>query len=328
VKIGLSGTDKSNTTEFDALLRNSQTNSTLENDEELRALGFCLAYPLTRENQNLGWLMVDAPPSALTPDVRAVLEVLAGQIAVAIEDYRLIEENVRLERKVAEGERLAALGQMAATVAHEVKNPLSAIKSIAQVMKEDGRLNEQHARDLSLIVGETDRLSKSVTQLLSFARNQPPAAAPSDAAELARGVAALFRADADERQVSLLCDAVATRELNGVQTAAVRDALSNLVLNALQATPARGEVKIESSLAEQTITFSVSDTGPGISTELQAKIWEPFFTTKQRGTGLGLAIVRKRMQEAGGSARLVPSSNGSGARFELIVPVTIPLPTS
>jgi signal transduction histidine kinase len=327
VKIGLSGSDKSNSTELDAFLRNSQ-NSTLENQDELRALGYCLAYPLTRENQNIGWLMIDAPPSALTPDVRAVLEVLAGQMAVAIEDYRLVEENVRLERKLAEGERLAALGQMAATVAHEVKNPLSAIKSIAQVMKEDEALSEQHARDLSLIVGETDRLSKSVTQLLSFARTQPPAATPSDAAELARSVAALFRADADERNVSLQCHAVATGELNGVQTAAVRDALSNLVLNALQATPARGEVKIESFLTDQAITFSVADTGPGISTELQAKIWEPFFTTRQRGTGLGLAIVRKRMQEAGGSARLVPSANGAGARFELIIPVNLPLASS
>src|SRR5262249_46754805 len=99
VKIGLSGTDKSNSSEFDALTRNSPANSTLENNEALRGLGFCLAYPLARENQNLGWLLVDAPPNALTPDVRAVLEVLAGQIAVAIEDYRLIEENFRLERK-------------------------------------------------------------------------------------------------------------------------------------------------------------------------------------------------------------------------------------
>ena len=283
--------------------------------------GYNLAYPLTREHQNLGLLLIEASPNALTPDVTAVLEVLAGQIAVAIEDYRLMEENVRLERKVAEGERLAALGQMAATVAHEVKNPLSAIKSIAQVMKEDTALNEQHARDLSLIVGETDRLSKSVTQLLSFARNQPPAAIPCDAGELVRSVAALFRADADERNISLHCHTAGTGELNGVQTAAVRDALSNLVLNALQATPPLGEVEIESSSADQAITFSVSDNGPGINAELHTKIWEPFFTTRQRGTGLGLAIVRKRMEEAGGSARLVPSRNGGGARFELRIPL-------
>src|SRR5205814_6676424 len=99
-------------------------------------------------NRQLGWLLVDSSEAGLTTDVRAVLDVLAGQVAIAIEDCRLAEENARLERKVAEGQRLAALGQMAATVAHEVKNPLSAIKSIAQVMREDESLDEVHARDL------------------------------------------------------------------------------------------------------------------------------------------------------------------------------------
>src|SRR5437868_2181553 len=292
-----------------------------ENDERLSALGYSVAYALSREDHNLGLLLVEASPHALTPDVRAVLDVLAGQIAVAIEDYRLMQENVRLERKVAEGERLAALGQMAATVAHEVKNPLSAIKSIAQVMSEDEDLKRQHARDLSLIVGETDRLSKSVTQLLSFASKQPPSAPPSEAAELVRSVAALFRADAEERQIVLQYRIGGNMALNGVQTAAIRDSLSNLVLNALQATPSGGGIVIESSVTDQLIIFSVSDTGAGVSAEMRARIWEPFFTTRQRGTGLGLAIVRKRMEEAGGSARLAPATNGGGARFELRLPV-------
>src|SRR5213075_1086824 len=200
----------------------------IDGNEDLSALGYSLAYPLTREHQNLGRLLVDASPNALTPDVRAVLDVLAGQIAVAIEDYRLMQENVRLERKVAEGERLAALGQMAATVAHEVKNPLSAIKSIAQVMSEDEALKEQHTRDLTLIVGETDRLNNTVSQLLSFARAQTPAAPPSRADEIVHGVVNLFRADADERKIELRAVGSVDAALDGVQTAAVRDALSNL----------------------------------------------------------------------------------------------------
>src|SRR5437588_11496027 len=285
-------------------------------------IGYAAAYPVTRENRQLGWLLVDSSEAALTSDVRAVLEVLAGQIAIAIEDCRLLEENIRLERKVAEGERLAALGQMAATVAHEVKNPLSAIKSIAQVMSEDEALKTQHARDLSLIVGETDRLSKSVTQLLSFASKAPPAAVPCHADELLRSVAALFRADAEARQVCIQPIVDGNRELDGIQTAAVRDALSNLILNALQATPAGGTITLESVISADQILFSVADSGSGIPPEAQAKIWQPFFTTKQRGTGLGLAIVRKRMQEAGGTVRFIPSANGGGATFELRLPVS------
>jgi signal transduction histidine kinase len=287
---------------------------------------YSVAYVLRREDRDAGMLLIEASPKALTPEVRAVLEVLAGQVAIAIEDCRLAEENLRLERKVAAGERLAALGQMAATVAHEVKNPLSAIKSIAQVMSEDEALNSQHARDLSLIVGETDRLNKSVTQLLSFASKQPPAAPPSRADELVRSVNNLFRSEAGDRSVTLHCDVETRAELDGVQTAAIRDALSNLVLNALQSTPAGGTVKIECSVDQSQMVFAVSDSGPGIGAELEAKIWEPFFTTRQRGTGLGLAIVRKRMEEAGGTARLVASQNGAGARFELRLPVASKTP--
>jgi signal transduction histidine kinase len=292
-----------------------------ENAEELRQAGFNVAYTLRREDRNLGLMLVEASPNILTADVRAVLEVLAAQIAIAIEDFRLIEENVRLERQVAEGERLAALGQMAATVAHEVKNPLSAIKSIAQVMSEDEELQAHYARDLGLIIAETDRLNKSVTQLLSFASKRLPEAPPSRADELVTSVNNLFRSDAAERSITLRSHANAKVDLNGVQTAAIRDALSNLVLNALQSTPLEGRVTIESFAQGGEVVFAVSDTGPGIAPEMETKIWDPFFTTRQRGTGLGLAIVRRRMEEAGGRAVLVSSQNGSGARFELRLPV-------
>ena len=294
----------------------------IEADVNLKKIGYDLAYRLSREGQNLGLLLVEASTRALTSDVRAVLEVLAGQIAIAIDDYRLADENVRLERKLAEGERLAALGQMAATVAHEVKNPLSAIKSIAQVMSEDEQLKTQHARDLSLIVGETDRLSKSVTQLLSFASKQPPAAMPSRAEDLVRRMVALFRSDAVDRNINLTARIDGVAPLDGVQTAAAGDALSNLILNALQSTPAGGTVTVETYLEDGFAVFSVSDTGNGVAPEMHSKIWEPFFTTRQRGTGLGLAIVRKRMEESGGSARLAPNQNGGGARFELRLPVS------
>src|SRR5258708_877334 len=293
----------------------------LEDDLFFGEQKYSVAYVLRREDRDAGLLLIEASPNALTPDVRAVLEVLAGQVAIAVEDCRLAEENLRLERKVAAGERLAALGQMAATVAHEVKNPLSAIKSIAQVMSEDEALKSQHARDLSLIVGDTDRLSKSVTQLLSFASKQPPAAPPCRADELLRSVNNPFRAEAGVRKITLQCHADAKSELDGVQTAAIRHALSNLRLNALQSTSSGGAATVESILARGGLILDVTDSGPGVAAEMQAKIWEPFFTTRQRGTGLGLAIVRKRMEEAGGTARLVPSQNGTGARFELRLPV-------
>ncbi|HCX32056.1 MAG TPA: two-component sensor histidine kinase, partial [Blastocatellia bacterium] len=93
-------------------------------------------------------------------------------------------------------------------------------------------------------------------------------------------------------------------ELGGAAVSAVRVALSNLLLNALQATPSGGEIAITEKIENGVLVILVQDSGPGVSADLRQRIWEPFFTTKQRGTGLGLAIVRKRMQEAGGTARL------------------------
>ena len=283
---------------------------------------YAAAYEITRDNRKLGWLLIESSEAALTSDVRAVLEVLAGQIAIAIEDCRLLEDNIRLERKVAEGERLAALGQMAATVAHEVKNPLSAIKSIAQVMCEDEGLKAQHAQDLGLIVGETDRLNKSVTQLLSFASKQPPATTPVRVSELVSSVIGLFRAEAAERRVIMKYDERDDTALDGLQTAALRDSLSNLILNALQVTPDGAVVNVQTKIDNRFLVVSILDSGPGIPPELRERIWEPFFTTRQRGTGLGLAIVRKRMTETGGTARFVPSQNGGGATFELRLPLS------
>ncbi|MCA1556874.1 MAG: two-component sensor histidine kinase, partial [Acidobacteria bacterium] len=184
------------------------------------------------------------------------------------------------------------------------------------------RLSAEYTRDLDLIVGETDRLNRSVTQLLNFARHAPPASAPTQAEELARGVVELFRAEAKNKNIHMLARYEADQLLDGAHASAVRDALSNLLLNALQATPSGGRVSVEVNKESGELIIAVTDGGGGVPAELQQRIWEPFFTTKQRGTGLGLAIVRKRIEDAGGQARLAPTTPGKGARFELRLPLS------
>ncbi len=293
----------------------------VEDEAVLVDHGFRLAYPLRREDKVEGLVAVDAASASLTPDVRSIIGLLADQVAIAIDDSRLFEENLRLERELAERERLASLGRMAATVAHEIKNPLSAIKSIAQVMREDESLRNEYERDLGLIVGETDRLSQSVTQLLSFARKESPAGQPLSVDELVRSVADLFRANAREQGIAIDCEVTVQAELAGRSVSAIRDALSNLVLNALQATPPGGRVEMSAVAANGDLVINVQDSGSGVPADLRERIWEPFFTTRQRGTGLGLAIVRKRVQEIGGSASLEMGHNGHGALFQLRVPL-------
>ena len=301
----------------------SQANSwePIEDEPILLDHGFKIAYPMRREEKVEGLLAVDASSASLTTDVRSVMELLAGQVAIAIDDSRLLEENIRLERELAERERLASLGRMAATVAHEIKNPLSAIKSIAQVMREDEQLKTEYERDLSLIVGETDRLSQSVTQLLSFARKESAAEEPLAIDELLHSVVDLFRANAREQAIGLDCEIHSDTKLAGKSVSAVRDAVSNLLLNALQATPAGGYVRLVATAVDGELSITVEDSGTGVPVDLRERIWEPFFTTRQRGTGLGLAIVRKRVQEVGGSASLGAAHNGRGAVFHLRVPL-------
>ncbi|MEP7341611.1 MAG: ATP-binding protein, partial [Acidobacteriota bacterium] len=296
----------------------------IEETPLLERLSALACYVLWREGRVVGLLTVGGNPQALTSEKREVLIVLAGHLAVAIENCQLLEEKVKLERELAERERMASLGQMAATVAHEVKNPLSAIKSITQVMREDEAVSREYGRDLDLITGEVDRLSRSVSQLLSFSRPTAVAAAPARLSEIVATVLALTRAEAAQRVVKVTTDLQCDPRFDGEKTAALKEILLNLALNALQAIPLEGEVRIESSSnGDGHLELSVTDSGTGIAAEDREKVFEPFFTTKQRGTGLGLAIVARRVRELGGEIELANHPlNALGTRFEVMLPVS------
>ena len=305
----------------------------IETDEELIRIDATAAYALRREGALKGLMIIAAASPTLSSEKRAILDVLAGQVAMEVESVRLIEEKVRLERELASRERLATLGQMATTVAHEVKNPLSSIKSIAQVMREEAALSE-YDRDLGLIVSEIDRLNRTVSQLLAFSRPSNADSRPVALRDLIETTLALLGNEARERGVDLSSEIKGDATLTGAQAAALREALSNLVVNAVQATDRDDKVKVESSIetfvaqagnsrrASERLVITVTDTGPGITQEAQRRVFEPFYTTKARGTGLGLAIVQRRVVEMGGKVDLTsPVIEGHGTRFRLVVPL-------
>jgi len=274
-------------------------------------------------------MLIWAEPNTLTSEKRAVLDVLAGQVAGAVEGLRLVEEKLRLERELAARERLATLGQMAAQVAHEVKNPLSSIKSIAQVMREEDALKD-YDRDLELIINEIDRLNRTVSQLLAFSRPSFADSQPVSLADVVSGCVDMAGAEAEERGVELKVESLCRVTLQGSNAGALREALSNLVINAVQATERGGEVKIEANVqppgsqesGESKLVLAVTDSGPGISQPEQQRVFEPFYSTKSRGTGLGLAIVQRRIVELGGSVELTsPVAEGHGTRFRLTIPL-------
>ena len=304
----------------------------IETDDDVEQTGATIAYALKRETDLIGLMLITAEPHALTSEKRAILDVLASQVAVEVESCRLVEEKVRLERELVNREHLARLGQMAAQVAHEVKNPLSSIKSIAQVMREEQDL-AGYEQDLSLIVNEIDRLNRTVSQLLAFSRPSHADTRPVQLLDLINTTVTLAAAEAKERGVDLKVESITDVTLTGVQGGALREALSNIVLNGVQATEPGGEVSVQAVLqtghqfraaenSPATVTLTVTDSGPGIPADAQQRVFEPFYSTKSRGTGLGLAIVQRRIVEIGGSVELTsPVKNGRGTRFRLNVPV-------
>jgi signal transduction histidine kinase len=210
---------------------------------------------------------------------------------------------------------------MAATVAHEVKNPLSAIKSIAQVMREDKQVSREYARDLDLITSEVDRLNRTVSQLLSFSRPAVVAGSPASLSEIIESVLTLARSEAEQRAVEVSVNLQADTKFDGERATALKEVLLNLILNSIQAIRDGGEVKIESALnIAGRLNIAITDTGIGVPSSMQEKIFEPFFTTKQRGTGLGLAIVARRVRELDGTITLSsPVADGRGAEFQIIL---------
>src|SRR5712664_1191991 len=273
----------------------------------------------------VGIVRVEPHGSALSGETRATLEFLCEQLPGALDLCRLIDEKVRLERELAERERLALLGQMAASISHNLKNPLGSIKTILQVQMENPELPASLRAETQIVLDEVGRLSAKLNQLLRFSR---PAVrggsveASCDAAAVIEEVAGVLRHEAERRGVALelqLCTGGARAAAAGD---AVSDMVSNLVVNALEATPRGGRVNVAAAAKNGSCVLTIEDTGPGIAAETREKILQPFFTTKTQGTGLGLAIVARRVAEVGGKLEWEsPVSEGRGTRFPIMLPL-------
>ena len=261
-------------------------------------LGHAVRLPLMKDKQEIGLLEAATTGAYITGETSAALEFLAEQLPAMFDLCRLIEEKLRLERELAERERLALLGQMAAGVSHNLRNPLSSMKTILQVQLEKPDLPFDIRHDCALVVGEIDRMSAKLTQLLKFAK-------PSvnglriGAVALAKQTAALFGRDAERRNVRLEFDCPRQEVWLLASEEALSEVLSNLIVNAIEAQPNGGRVRVGLTQTPENLEIRVEDDGPGISQEVRAKIFQPFFTTKVTGTGLGLSIVARRVAEMG-----------------------------
>ena len=282
-------------------------------------------FVIRQSGQTLGTLSVKAHGAMLSGETEAALEFLCEQLPGALELCRLIEEKLQLERELAERERLAVLGQMAASISHNLKNPLGSIKTILQVQLESDELPESIRGETKMVLEEIGRLSSKLNQLLQFSR---PAirggivAAVCDARAVAEEVGGVLRHEAERRGIALEVVVAAEGTKLAASAEAVSEILSNLVVNALEATARGGRVKVSGSANGDGFLFAVEDDGPGVPENVREKILQPFFTTKTQGTGLGLAIVARRIAEFGGKLDWEsPVRDGRGTRFAVNMPM-------
>ena len=239
---------------------------------------------------------------------------------VVVRDRRAIK---RLEQQVRRAEKLAAIGKLAAGVAHEIRNPLSSIRGFAYLL---GRNHGEAAPEreyADVMVREIDRINQVVTNLLNFASPMTAAPVATDILDLVAHVATLVSADADKQQIDIQIEVASDLPAMIVDPDQVTQALLNLLLNAIEAAAPGGRIDLRArqTADDKALAILVEDDGPGIAADLREKIFEPFFTTREQGTGLGLAMVRKIAENHDGRVTVEspPPAKSRGTRFVMVL---------
>jgi two-component system sensor kinase FixL len=226
---------------------------------------------------------------------------------------------VRMEEQLREQTSLARLGEMAAVIAHEVKNPLAGIRGAIQVI--GGRLPKE-SKDATVvkeIVNRIDTLNELIKDLLLFARPPHPRPLPVDLAGLVRTTADLLSGDPALKAVAIQIEGAAPPVLADAEL--LKIVFQNLLVNGAQAMQGRGEIQVSLEAVGGVCRLVFRDAGPGIAADVLERIFTPFFTTKARGTGLGLATA-KRIVEAHAGRIAIDSATGGGTTVTIELPVT------
>jgi len=298
-----------------------------------------LCVPLQAKGQTIG--AVEAMNKKIGPfdeeDLR-LLTSLAAPAATAIENAQLYEELRQGMRRLEETQaqlvqsaRLAAVGELAAGVAHEINNPLTSIIGFTHLLLEDVSADDQMHHDLETIDREAARARQIVRGLLDFARTGAPVLAPVDLNVLVEEAVVLVYTRSVRTIVSLVKD-LSPLPMLMLDTNQIKQVLVNLLNNAIQAMPDGGRLAVTTRLVEREIDSSprpmaavyVSDSGVGISPENLERIFDPFFTTKEvgQGTGLGLSVSYGIVEKHNGKIE-VESVPGMGSTFVVLLPLTV-----
>ncbi len=285
---------------------------------------------LRRPLEKITQCMAQVEEGDLTVRMQPVQDDEIGQLMTGFNSMvdHLARAKNELERyhyqQMERVDRLASVGEMAAGLAHEIKNPLAGISGAISVLSDDYPEGDQRREIMLQIQGQIGRLDKTVNDLLYFGKPGKPEFAFADINELLKQTLLFVAQHPEAKKVNRVDEL--TRDLPAVwiDHKQIQQVILNIALNAMQAMTEGGVLTVQTDRIHQDksdwVQICISDTGPGMSAEILAKIFTPFFTTKTQGTGLGLPICRQLMENNGGSLE-VESEPGQGTRFVLLLPV-------
>lgn len=288
---------------------------------EIEKAGFCLVYGLHRGSQHGGMLLLGPRKDGMlysSHDVQ-VLGTLANQVAIAVENalnYENLSESKKqlqqLYNKLMQAEKMAALGEMTAVLAHELKNPLGIIRSSAQFLVSGDRNPKMRQDLLQYIIDEVDELNLSINNLLGLARHKPPSFNSVDLLHKLRDFVSNWRRSEDHNQKVeielLLPESLPTLYADFKQIGQV---LLNCVANSEEVLPEGGRILISArELEDERIEIIIADSGPGVSEDVLKLVFKKFFTTKKKGLGLGLPVCRQIIRAHNGSIAMKNRAEG------------------
>lgn len=229
------------------------------------------------------------------------------------------ERIIAIEEQLRRSEKLSTLGEMAAVLAHEIRNPLGSIRGTAEILRDDYRPGDPKHEFIEIQIKETERLNHVVEDFLRMARQQPVDLRDCSIREELETIVTLVTKDAHDRGISLRLEPYKEQAIIRGDGEKLRQAFLNIIINALQATTTDGSVSIVLDKIESGFEIRFLDNGSGIAPDNLQRIFEPFYTTKPDGTGLGLAVTRKIIESHGGTLE-IESEAGRGTTVSVRLP--------
>jgi len=243
-----------------------------------------------------------------------------GETVQAIQYIKDVTDRLKLQRQLREVEQLSGIGQMAANVAHEIRNPLIAVGGFARQLHESMGPDDPNREYTGIILEEVTRLEQILREQLTLEKHLQPAFRPVDVNQIIRDVRKLLSHGILSSQVRLSGELADGLPVTMGDANQLKQAFLNIINNAIQSIEDGGEVRVTTQQRGEWIVVRIADSGPGISEEVMGKLFVPFFTTRKTGSGLGLAVTRRIIENHGGEIE-VDSEVGKGTIFEVRVPI-------